>query len=152
MQTARNLMRRDVISVTPETSINEALDVLVENNLSGLPVVNSAGQVVGVLSEVDQIQRGTIQDRSVQQLMTRQVATVDIDAPVLDVVGAFRDNSIRRLPVTEDGVLVGIIGIRDLVGWIRETERVLTAISSDFGESDHLEATLFESECWCNAD
>ena len=152
MQTARNLMRRDVIAVTPEASINEALDLLVENNLSGLPVVDSAGQVLGILSEVDQIQRGTLQDRSVQDLMTAQVTTVDIDAPVLDVVGAFRDNSIRRLPVTEDGVLVGIIGVRDLVGWIRETERVLAAISPDFGESDLLETTFFESECWCNAD
>lgn len=152
MQTARDLMRRNVIAVSPETSNKDAIDRLVENDVSGMPVVDSAGRVVGVLSELDQIQRGAMADQSVRELMTTQVVTVDVEDSVLDVVHTFRDNSVRWVPVTENGVMVGIICVRDLVRWIRGTESMLQQISSVFRGSELFEAKPFESEYWCNAD
>ena len=147
MQTARNLMQRQVIAVSPQTSAQEAIDLLLENNVSGLPVVDSAGRILGIFSEVDQIKRGSAKDRSVLDLMTTEVTTVDVEDSLVAVKHAFRDNAVRRLPVTENGIMVGIIGLRDLVRYTRELESALEQISPVFAKPG-----LFESECWCNVD
>jgi len=147
MHTAQDLMQRQVIAVLPQTPTEEAIDLLIKNDVSGLPVVDRAGRIVGIFSEVDRIQRGSKEKRSVQHSMTKKVATVDVQDSLVEVARIFRDNSVRRLPVTENGVMVGIIGLRDLVRYIRETERTLERIVPVFQESK-----LVESECWCNAD
>lgn len=147
MQTARDLMRRPVIAVSPQTPAEEAIDLLVESDLSGLPVVDPEGRIAGIFSEVDRFQSGNLKGRSVEHLMTKQVVTVDVQDSLIEVTRAFKENSVRRLPVTENGTVVGIIGLRDLVGYLRESERTLEVIAPVFREWE-----LFESECWCNAD
>lgn len=147
MQTARDLMRRPVIAVSPLTLVEEAIDLLVKNDVSGLPVVDPAGHVVGVFSEVDRMQHGSTEGRTVQQLMTTQVVTVDVQDSLAEVTRVFQENTVRRLPVTKNGAMVGIIGLRDLVSYIRETERTLAAIAPVVREWD-----LFESDSSCNAD
>ena len=147
MPTAQDLMRRPVIAVSPETPADEAVDLLVENEVSGLPVVDTAGRIVGIFSEVDQIQRGSMAGRSVQHMMTKQVVTVDVQDSLVEVMHVFKDNSVRRLPVTENGAMVGIIGLRDLVRYIRETERTLEEIAPVFRDWERV-----ESDGWCDFD
>lgn len=142
MQTARDLMRRRVISVSPQTLAEEALDLLLKYGVSGLPVVNSVGRVVGVFSEVDRIQQGSLEGQTVDRLMSKKVVTVDVQDSLAEVARVFKESSVRRLPVIEDGAMVGIIGLRDLIRYIRDTERTLRGITP------FIEAwELAESEC-----
>ena len=140
MQKARDLMRRPVIATSPQTPAEEAIELLVENELSAIPVVDPQGHVVGVFAEDDQIEFDSLSGRSVQQVMTRQVVTVDAQDSLVDVTHAFKD-----LPVTENGAVVGTIGLSDLVRHFRDNERNLGAIAPVLRE-------LVQSECWCNAD
>lgn len=147
MHVARDLMRRRVISVSPETPVETAIDLLVENELSGLPVVDSDGHVLGIFSEIDRFQCGNADGRSVKHLMTTNALTVDVRESLVEVAHLFREHSVRRLPVTDKGKMVGIIGLRDLVRFIRETERTLEGMAPVLHDWE-----LFESECWSNVD
>ena len=122
MHTAQDLMRRHVIAVSPQTSSDDAIDLLIEHEVSGLPVVDKAGRILGIFSEIDQVQRGDMERRPVEQVMSKRVLSVDVHESWTEVARIFHENSVHRLPVTESGLLVGIIGLRDLISFIRDTE------------------------------
>jgi CBS domain-containing protein len=140
-------MRWRVISVTPETPAADAIDLIVENDVSGLPVVDGDGNIVGVFSEIDRIQQGNIEGKSVSQLMTQRVVTVDVQDSLVEVARAFKENTVRRLPVMDKGAMVGIIGLRDLVRYIREAERTLEGIAPVVRNCE-----LFKPECQSHVD
>jgi CBS domain-containing protein len=147
MHKAQDLMRRRVIAVSPETSAEEAIDLLVQNNVSGLPVVDGTGTVVGMFSEMDRIKWGSVEGRSVEQLMSTPVVTVNVQDSLVEVARVFKANFVHRLPVTENGEVVGIIGLRDLIRYIRDNERVMDGIAPVVSDWE-----FFQSECWSNAD
>ena len=147
VQTARDLMRRRVIVVSPQTAAEKAIDLLVRNDVSGLPVVDGTGKIVGMFSEIDRIKRGSVEGRSVQQLMSKPVVTVKAQDSLVEVARVFKANFVRRLPVTDNGKMVGIIGLRDLIRYIRDNERVMDGIAPVVSDWE-----FFQSECWSNAD
>ena len=147
MHNAQVLMRRRVIAVSPETPAEEAIDLLVQNDVSGLPVVDRTGTIVGMFSEMDRINWGSVEGRSVEQLMSKPVVTVDVQDSLVEVARVFKENFVRRLPVTENGEMVGIIGLRDLIRYIRDNERVMEGIAPMVSDWE-----FFQSECWSNAD
>jgi len=138
---AAEVMTRDVATVRPETAIAEAIHIMLDRRVSGLPVVDDAGAVVGILSEGDLLRRvelGTEHRRPawvsflrgpdreavdyvrthtlrVDDVMTRRPDTVDESAPLDEVVAHMTHRHVRRLPVTANGRLVGIVSRADLV-------------------------------------
>ena len=136
-----DVMTQKVISVTPETTIAEAARLLLEHRISGLPVVDSMGAVVGMVSEGDLLRRaetGTERRHShwlefliapgrlareyadahariVGEIMTRDVVSVAPLATLPVVVGLMEDHNVKRLPVIEAGRLVGIVSRANLV-------------------------------------
>ena len=133
------VMTRDVITIRPETSIREAAGLMVTYGVSGLPVVDDRGSVVGILSEGDLILRqkprerqpwwrgffdnGEALAREYQkavgitggEVMTRSVICVSPELPVESAATILNARRIRRLPVVADGRLVGIVSRGDLV-------------------------------------
>lgn len=133
------VMTRDVVSVTPETPLKDVAAVLVERGISGLPVCDADGTVVGVLSEADLlVKQGGPPERSgglftwlvetasapdlaklrahtAGEAMTAPAITVEPDSPVSEAARTMVSLGVNRLPVVEDGRLAGIVTRADLV-------------------------------------
>lgn len=117
----RDYMTRQVITLSPETEVLKALLVLAENDISGAPVVDAGGAVIGMLTEKDCLKsalEATYHSEFgglVSDYMSADVASVEPDDGVVDVAGRFIAHPYHRYPVSEDGTLVGIISRRDVI-------------------------------------
>ncbi|MEM7219017.1 MAG: CBS domain-containing protein [Pseudomonadota bacterium] len=116
----RDHMATRLITVQPHTNVVEAMGLLLENGISGVPVVNDNAQLVGVLSEVDAMQavmQDSYYDESVgivADVMTSPAETVDPNEDIYSVAERFIAERRRRYPVVnESGALVGQISRRD---------------------------------------
>lgn len=158
MSTVRDVMTTSVLSVRPETSIKQVARLLVENRISGLPVVNEEGRVVGVISEGDLLvkeqPRGSIHHRPLARIfgesaetrqsiakagaravgdaMTMPAITIDASRPVGAAATLMIQRKVNRLPVTENGRLVGIVTRADLIRtFVRSDEEIAEAIRQE---------------------
>lgn len=109
---AREMMTRDVISILDEATVEDAARILARNRISGLPVVNANGMLVGLVTEHDLIAK---EGRTVSEIMSRGVITVSPDTEIEQVQHLLTNQRIRRVPVVEDGRVVGIVSRLDLV-------------------------------------
>ena len=108
----RDLMTREVATVPPATPVAEVAALLRERRLTGVPVVDEAGHVLGMVSEVDLLGRP---GATAAEVMSRQVVSVSEDTDVDEVAQLFVNRGIRRVPVLAEGRLVGIVGREDLL-------------------------------------
>ena len=119
--TAKDFMAKELVTVHPETDAYEAIVRLLKHQISGMPVTDAAGNLVGVLSERDclttlvQAQYHELPTASAGELMSADVRTVSPDTDILQVAKIFLENKFRRLPVVENGRLVGQISRRDVL-------------------------------------
>ena len=118
MLAARAIMTSDVVTIHADASIKEAIELLIERQISGLPVVDDEGHLVGVLTEfalLAMVYDQDVQNHTVGQHMTTDLITVDLDDPVTRVADLCIVHRIRRVPVTKRGRLVGLIARRDVL-------------------------------------
>lgn len=120
-----DVMTTQLRTVAPDASLNEAVDLLLRHSISGLPVVDEAGRLVGILTEQDCL-RSAYQsdyyqdrDRAVAKAMTPDVLTIDAEADIMTAMSLFLDRSFRRLPVLSEGRLVGLVSRRDVLRALR---------------------------------
>ncbi len=106
------IMTRNVITVPPEMSTKDVATILSEKRITGLPVVDATGKVVGVLSELDIISR---QGATAADIMSDQVISAAEDDDVQEVANLFSSRRIRRVPILADGKLVGLVSRSDLM-------------------------------------
>lgn len=151
-----DVMTRDVVSVTPDTPLKDVAAALVERGISGLPVCDADGAVVGVLSEADLlVKQGGSPERSgglfawlvetasapdlaklrahtAGEAMTSPAVTVETASPVSEAARTMVSLGVNRLPVVEDGRLVGIVTRADLVRlFTRSDEEIARDIRQD---------------------
>ncbi|UCG59256.1 MAG: CBS domain-containing protein [Phycisphaerales bacterium] len=119
MLRAKDVMSRDVIFVKKETPILEAVDVLVNNNISGMPVVRNDMTLAGILSEKDAIilfyEAQEAGHKRVGDYMTVPAVAFEENESLLEVCDFLAKNIFRRVPITSEGKLVGIISVRDVL-------------------------------------
>ncbi len=112
------LMRKDVITVEESANVREICKVLSKHRMSGAPVLNKSGKLVGFISERDIIaavpKAGFIK-KTAKQLMTKNVRTIEEDAPLTHASKIFSEELYRSLPVTKEGKLVGMVSRNDVV-------------------------------------
>ena len=110
-----DLTIRDVITISPESSIKEANEIMDEEEISGLPVVDN-GRVIGIISRRD-IKPIINADahKKVADVMTEEVVTVTESATPEEALDVAYENKVERLPVVEDGAIVGIVTIKDIL-------------------------------------
>jgi len=118
---ARDIMTRDLITVSAEEEITVVLTRLIEHDISGVPVVDGSGALVGILTERDCIdialEAGYFDERGgkISQFMTTPVKTVDVDTTIVEIAQLMCRSSHRRFPVLDGGRLVGLISRRDIL-------------------------------------
>ena len=110
-----DLTIKDVITISPESSIKEANEIMDEEEISGLPVVDN-GRVVGIISRRDiKPIINTDAHKKVADVMTEEVVTVTESATPEEALDVAYENKVERLPVVEDGAIVGIVTIKDIL-------------------------------------
>ena len=137
----RDVMTAPVVTVGPQTDLAAVTGVMAERRISGLPVVDRAGRLIGMITEGDLLRRvetgtqgetpgflktlflaGSVASdyvrthaRKVEEIMTPDVVTVGPDEDLSEVVALMRRRRIRRVPVVTDGMLVGMVSRADLI-------------------------------------
>jgi CBS domain-containing protein len=118
---ARDYMTSAVVTLGPDMNLLEAVQILLDRHISGAPVLDSTGNLVGILSEKDCLRAALSAAYHgdlgglVADCMQREVATVADDAPIFDVARKFIDGHFRRYPVVHGHRLVGQISRRDVL-------------------------------------
>jgi len=123
MHDTKSVMTADVTTVGTHTPIYDAVKVLLDSDVTGLPVVNDDMTLAGVITEKDVlslISHTEYDSATVQQFMTRDVVSFDEDADLIAICECLIDSDFRRVPITSQGKLVGIISRRDIIKYILE--------------------------------
>jgi CBS domain-containing protein len=121
MKTIRDVMQPDPIKIRLDGSVQSALEMLIENKISGLPVVDESDRLVGALTEKDLLTIFFEADRqTVESLMSRDPVSFSVDDPLVDAVDMLMASDFRRVFVHEDGKLAGLISRSDLMPAILE--------------------------------
>jgi len=127
---AKDIMSTNVISVKKDDSIFEAVKLLVEKNISGLPVVDDDMTLTGILSEKDVVdlfyEHEQAEGKTVGDYMTHPAVCFDENNALLNVCNFLVKNIFRRVPVTSGGKLVGIISIKDILSSVLELRQEQT--------------------------
>lgn len=130
---ARELMTPNVVSVEQDSTIEDTARLLARHHISGLPVVNSIGALVGLVTEHDLIAK---QGRTVGDIMSRSVISVSPDTEIEQVAHLLTDQRIRRVPVIDGEKLVGILSRSDFIRQI--AMRWVCSVCGDVVRADHV--------------
>jgi CBS domain-containing protein len=160
---AHQIMTRSVITIAPDATILEAARTMLRHHVSGLPVVDAAGKLLGIVSEGDFIRRGEIgtprkrgrwlkvllgesavdyvreHGRRVSDVMTSDPITVTEDATLEEIVDAMETNGVKRLPVMKDGRLVGQVSRANLMQAVASLAREIPDPTAD---DDHIRSRV----------
>jgi CBS domain-containing protein len=168
-----DFMTRRVVTVTPDTSILAATKLMLENHISGLPVVDTSAHVVGIISESDLLrddgkgvdgspwlqmmvlpdalsgEPAQLSARRVGDVMTRGPVTVAPNASIAQACRLMEQHGIKRLPVVQNDTLVGLIARADLVrAFAQSTEKSAPAPIPDVSIDSRL--AELERQIWRN--
>ena len=120
-QAVKDIMTKKLITFQPDMRVLAAIESLLKHKISGAPVVNENGNLVGVLSEIDCMST-IIQDLyysdsggSVEDFMSTEITTVNSEMGLVDLAEIFQKKHFRRLPVVDNGILVGQVSRRDVL-------------------------------------
>jgi CBS domain-containing protein len=118
---ARDFMAKSLVTLGPKTDIFSAIDILLRNRISGAPVIDEDKKLIGMLSEKDCLRvfaSGAYHQGAggiVSDYMSTKLTTVSPEDDLFKVAEVFLKNSFRRLPVMDNGVLVGQVSRRDVL-------------------------------------
>lgn len=171
---AHQIMTRQVITVGADTTLVEAVDTMLQHHISGLPVVDAAGKLIGIISEGDFIRRaetgtqrrrgrwltyliGTGQiaadfvhahGRKIGDIMTPDPVTVTEDTPLDQIVQIMESRNVKRIPVVRGDRLVGIVTRSDFLATVADLARDVPSPSAD---DDHIRSAVsaeIEQAAW----
>lgn len=113
--TAKDIMTRDIITVSPTMSVKNLAMTLIKNQISGAPVSARNGAIVGVVSEADIVAK---RGKDVRAIMSKKIISVKEETPVEEIAQLMTTHKIKRLPVMRADKVVGIVSRADIVSAI----------------------------------
>lgn len=123
---AKTIMKTHLIIVKRQTPIYEAIRTMVENNITGLPVVDDDMTLIGIITEKDVLSLlYNIEDKpgKVEDFMTKGIVSFDQEDSLIDIAESFIKNHFRRVPIVAQGKLVGIVSRKDIIKYILKLRR-----------------------------
>jgi CBS domain-containing protein len=123
-------MTRQVVSVAPDATVDQVIELLLRHHVSGLPVLDEEQRLLGVVTEFDLLKAlydHEIGDQAVGEHMTRDPLCVEDDTPLVAVADLMLASRVRRLPVVRAGQMVGLVSRHDLIRVIQDLRRRVTA-------------------------
>lgn len=171
---ADQIMSPRVIAIDPEASIVEAANLMLKHHVSGLPVVNRDGELVGIVSEEDFVRRAEIgtqrrrnrwlellissgrsaaefireHGRKVKEVMTPNPITISEATPLDEIAQMMESGRIRRLPVLRGNRLVGMVTRSNLVQAVAQFAQDIPAPSADDDRIRHGITAIIENAKW----
>ena len=118
---AKDIMTKDIITVSPKMTVKKLALTLIKNQISGAPVAEKNGKIVGIVSEADIVAK---KGRDVKAIMSKKVLRVAEDTSVEEIAQLMTTHSIKRVPVMLGEKVVGIISRADIVSAIARGEHV----------------------------
>jgi len=122
MVKAKDVMNANVVTVSKDASLTEAGKLMVLNSITGIPVVEDDMTPVGIITEKDIFHLFNVlqysEDRTVNTSMTSPVVCFDVETELLKVVDCVKNNDFRRVPITSEGKVVGVISRSDLISYM----------------------------------
>ncbi len=130
MKTIKNIIQtksKSIYAVTPQTSVLDALQVMMDKNISALLVMEGP-ELRGIFTERDYARKIILQGKasketSIQEVMTTNLETVKLNASIEHCMKIMTERHIRHLPIVEDGIVAGVISIGDLVKFVIEDQK-----------------------------
>ena len=121
MNETKAIMTTDVKTVGRRTPIYDAMEILLENDITGLPVVNDDMMLVGIITEKDILKLLSVLENDsaiVEDFMTKEVTSFDQEDDLIRICECLVKNRFRRIPITSQGKLMGIISRKDIIRYI----------------------------------
>ena len=122
MAKVKHVMKTNVVTVTRDTPVSHATELLMENNITGMPVVEEDMTLIGVITEKDVLKlfysSGHTTNRTVNDFMTTPAVHFDEDEDIKNVCDCLMQNFFRRVPVTSNGKVIGIVSRRDVLDYV----------------------------------
>ncbi|MDD1726151.1 MAG: CBS domain-containing protein [Euryarchaeota archaeon] len=119
-----SIMEEDVITLHKGDSIADAIKLMLTGNVSGFPILDEDGKVIGIVSERDFVGlvAKIITGKSVADVMSRDVVTVRPDTKIEDAARVMIANDFRRVPIVQEGVMTGVVTTSDIVNYVGSGE------------------------------
>jgi CBS domain-containing protein len=118
---AKDIMTRDIITVSPTMSVKNLALALIKNQISGAPVADKNGKLIGVVSEADLIAKN---GKDVKSIMSKKIISVSEETSVEEIARLMTAHAIKRLPVMKNDAIVGIVSRADIVSAIAQGQHV----------------------------
>jgi CBS domain-containing protein len=115
---ASEMMTGDVVTATPGMKITEVMASILDNNISGMPVVDGDGMLAGIVSEIDLVNSmlsGNAAETLAGEVMSTDVTSFPPEASCAEIAICFTKDRIRRVPIVDQGKVVGIVSRRDVM-------------------------------------
>ncbi|MGA1867418.1 MAG: CBS domain-containing protein [bacterium] len=112
----KSIMTKEVIAITKDCPIYKAIEILLTNQITGMPVVEDNMHLLGILTEKDLLR--VLYDSkctSISDLMTKEIVTFDENDDLVDLVKCLIEKNFRRIPITSKGKVVGIVSRTDII-------------------------------------
>ena len=133
----RDIMTEHIVTVEPTTPVNDVVSLLLRHGISGLPVVDEKGNLVGLVSEYDLLKNFSEKrpsNQPVSAYMNRELHTISPEDSAAKIASRFLAERYRRFPVVENGRLVGVVSRRDILRLIESVHSIQEVLS--FTESE----------------
>lgn len=118
MLKAKDVMTKEVITISSDATLADAIELLMAKEISGMPVINSEEKMIGIISEKDILNfafSGNLHNTKVAEVMTKDVVSFASDTDVDTIALAIGHNKFRRVPIVDGDKLVGIVSRRDII-------------------------------------
>lgn len=119
---AKNMMTKEVITFTPESTLREAAELTTSKSVSGLVVLDD-GRPIAVVSERDIIQGTLLKKKKVKEVMTKKFIPISPNTTFYEITKFLKEKNIKKYPVVDNGKLMGIITETDIVEATRDFTR-----------------------------
>jgi CBS domain-containing protein len=132
MITAKQLMNTSIITIGKDEDVYEAMRLMALNNVTGLPVVDDEGALVGIVTEKDILVLlcNCLEDTGIDhaigkvgEFMTRRIVCFHPEDSLSDIAECLSTSNFRRVPILDNGKLVGIISRRDIIRHVRDLQQ-----------------------------